>query len=223
VLGALARALRLSEAERGHLFRLAGQAPPTSGRISTHLTPGVQRLLDQLEGTPVGVFDAAWNLIAWNRLWAALQGDPSVLSARDRNVLLRHFIGRHEPGAAPGRVTHTAEQEARFEASAVADLRAMTARYPADPKLRALVAELRAASARFVELWQARSVGEYTSDVKTVHHPEAGAIALDCDMLTVVGSDVRLVAYTAAPGSESAEKLRLLAVIGTQEMTTGTP
>jgi transcriptional regulator with XRE-family HTH domain len=59
VLGALGRALRLSREEQDHLFRLAGQAPPRPGHIAGQLTPGVQRLLDQLTGVPVSVNDAA--------------------------------------------------------------------------------------------------------------------------------------------------------------------
>ena len=112
VLAALARALRLSSAERHHLFLLAGQ-PLTAGHMPTHLTPGVQRLLDQLDGTPVAVYDAAWTLLAWNHLWGALLGDPSMLRGRDRNVLWRHFTGER------GRISHTAEGNATFEASAV--------------------------------------------------------------------------------------------------------
>lgn len=213
VLAALARALRLSEVERRHLFRLAGQPLPAAGHITASLTPGVQRLLDQLEGTAVGVYDAAWNLVAWNPMWAALMGDPSALRGRDRNVLWRHFTG----GA--GRVTHTPEQEAVFEASAAADLRLATARYPKDMSLRRLIADLRAASTRFAALWDARAVGNHDADHKTIQHPDIGPITLDCDVLTVHGSDLRIVAYTAAPGSAAADKLKLLAVIGTQTMT----
>lgn len=213
VLAALARALRLSEAERQYLFTLAGQPLPATGHIRSSLTPGVQRLLDQLDGTAVSVYDAAWTLIAWNPLWAALMGDPSGLRGRDRNLLWRHFTGL------PGRVTHTPRQQAAFEASAVADLRSMTARYPKDPSLRPLVADLRAASARFAELWDAAAVGIHEADRKTIHHPDIGTLTLDCDVLTVQGSDLRIVAYTAAPGSDAADRLKLLSVIGTQDMT----
>jgi transcriptional regulator with XRE-family HTH domain len=212
VLTALARALRLSNAERQHLFLLAGLSAPTAGHMPTHLTPGVQRLLDQLDGTPVAVYDAAWTLLAWNHLWAAMLGDPSTLRGRDRNVLWRHFTGQR------GRISHTAEGNAAFEASAVRDLRSATARYPDDGNLRQLVADLRAASTRFAHLWDTRAVGTHEADRKTVHHPEVGALTLDCDVLTAVGSDLRIVAYTAPPGSEAADKLRLLAVIGTQAM-----
>jgi len=171
----------------------------------------VQRLLDQLE-VAVGCYDPAWNLIAWNPLWAALMGDPSERRGRDRNLLWRHFTGQ------PGRVTHSPEQEAAFEASAVADLRSATARYPQDAGLRRLVADLCAASSRFAALWKARAVGVHQADHKTIEHPAVGPVTLDCDVLTVPGSDLRIVAYTAPPASDAADQLKLLAVIGTQAM-----
>jgi transcriptional regulator with XRE-family HTH domain len=211
VLTALARALRLTGAEREHLFVLAGQPLPGPGIMPTHLTPGLQRLLDQLSGIPVCVNDAGWTLLAWNPLWAALVGDPSGKHGRDRNVLWQHFTG------VPGRVTHTPEDEPRFEASAVADLRAAAARYPRDTGLQDLVADLRTASPRFAQLWDGRDVGIHERDRKTVHHPELGPITVDCDVLAAVGSDLRVVAFTAAPGSEDADKLRLLSVLGTQD------
>ena len=211
VLTALARALRLTGAEREHLFVLAGQPEPGPGIMPAHLTPGLQRLLDQLSGTPVSVYDAGWTLLAWNPLWAALVGDPAGSRGRDRNVLWRHFTG------AAGRITHTPEDEPRFEASAVADLRAASARYPQDTGLRDLVAGLRAASPRFAQLWDGRDVGTHERDRKTVHHPELGPVTVDCDVLTTVGSDLRVVAFTAPPGSQDADKLRLLAVLGTQD------
>ncbi|MGA2829429.1 MAG: helix-turn-helix transcriptional regulator, partial [Streptosporangiaceae bacterium] len=187
VLTALARALRLTDDERQHLFRLAGQAWPEPGRIAANLTPSVQRLLDQLEGVPVGVSDAAWNLIAWNRLWAALLGDASSAPGRDRNVPWRHFTG------APNRVQHEAAELASFEASMVADLRSATGRYPEDGGLRSLITDLRAASARFAELWDTGAVGTHEAARKTIRHPDVGPVTVDCDVLTVHGSDLRIV------------------------------
>jgi transcriptional regulator with XRE-family HTH domain len=212
VLAALGRALRLSREEQDHLFRLAGQAPPRSGHITAQVTPSVQRLLDQLTGTPVSVNDAAWNLLAWNPLWAALIGDPSAKTGRNRNVLWSHFTGQH------ARVVRTPEDEARFEESAVADLRSATARYPDDDGLQQLVTDLQAASPRFATLWKSRIVGTHRDSHKTFDHPEAGLVTVDCDVLTVDGSDLRIIAYTAPAGSEAAEKLRLLSVIGVQAL-----
>jgi transcriptional regulator with XRE-family HTH domain len=63
VVEALARALRLAGTERAHLFRLAGLAPPGPDTVPAHITPGVQRLLDRMTGTPVAVYDASWTLL----------------------------------------------------------------------------------------------------------------------------------------------------------------
>jgi transcriptional regulator with XRE-family HTH domain len=215
VLSALARALRLSAAEREHLYLLAGQPAPGPGQVSAHIPSGVRRLLDQLDGAPLSVYDAAWNLILWNPLWAALFGDASGLRGRERNIVWRHFAGLPSP------VSHTPEQEARFEAAVVADLRAATARYPADAGLRSLVKDLRGVSTHFAGLWDTGAVGVHETHTKTVHHPDAGTLTLDCDVLTAPGSDLRIVAYTAASGSDAAGRLKLLNVIGTQAMTEG--
>ena len=211
VLASLARALRLSDAERDHLFLLGGQPAPGPGLVPSHLTPGLQRLLDQLTGTPVSVYDAAWTLLAWNPLWAALVGEPAAQPGRDRNVLWRHFTG------SGSRVRHTPEDEARFEASAVADLRAAAARYPADAGLRHLIADLGAASPRFAALWDQRAVGHHDRDRKTVHHPGLGPVTVDCDVLTVAGSDLRVVAYTGA-GQRGGREAAAAAVLGTQDL-----
>jgi len=213
VLSALARALRLSAAEREYLYLLAGQPAPGPGQLSAHIPPGVRRLLDQLDGSPLSVHDAAWNLMLWNPLWAALFGDASALRGRERNIVWRHFAGL------PSRVSHTPEQEARFEAAVVADLGAATARYPADADLHSLIKDLRDISTDFTRLWDTGIVGIHESDTKTIQHPDIGTLTFDCDVLVTPGNDLRIVAYTAATGSEAADWLNLLNVIGTEAMT----
>lgn len=216
VLHAISRGLRLSADESAHLFALArrpGAALVQPGHVSARLTPGVQRLLDRLDDVPVAVSDAAWTVIAWNPLWAALMGDLSAARGRDRNTLWRHFTGQRS------RVVYDDAQLAGFESSAVADLRAATARYPADDGLRRLVADLRRASPAFTRLWETHDVATHDAGHKTIDHPEVGRLTLDCDALTVHGSNVRVVAYTAEPGSVAAGKLALLRVIGTQRLT----
>ncbi len=212
VLSALARALRLSTAERDHLYLLAGQPVPGPKQVSDHIPPGVRRLLDQLDGVPLSVYDAAWNLILWNPLWVALFGEVASLRGRERNVVWRHFAGL------PGRVIHTPDEEAAFEAALVSDLRAATVLYPADTGVRSLVEDLRSISTDFTALWDTGAVGVHEMHTKTVHHPDIGTLALDCDVLAALGSDLRIVAYTAAPGSEAADRLKLLDVVGTQTM-----
>jgi transcriptional regulator with XRE-family HTH domain len=213
VVSSLAQALRLGDEERDHLCRLAGQAPPTADRIARHLTPGVQHLLDRLSDVPVTVLDASWELIAWNSLAAALLGEPSARPGRDRNLLWRYFTGSR------GRVVRSAEEAAAFEVEAVADLHAAVGRYPAEPLLRSLVADLCAASERFASLWDARPVATLSSSAKSFEHPEVGRITLDCDVLRAQGSDLRIIVYTARPGSPDADALALIGVIGLQAMT----
>lgn len=80
VVEALARSLRLSDAERNILFQLAGLAAPGPGLIPTRITPSVQRLLDRLAGVPLVVYDAAWNLVVANAPYDALMGETSALT-----------------------------------------------------------------------------------------------------------------------------------------------
>jgi transcriptional regulator with XRE-family HTH domain len=93
VLAALARALRLTEAERAHLFRLAGQLVPDERRIHDTLPRSVRRLVEQLSASPAAVYDVRWNPIAWNPMWAAAIGDPLKRPERERNMAWRYFTG----------------------------------------------------------------------------------------------------------------------------------
>jgi transcriptional regulator with XRE-family HTH domain len=199
VLAPLARALRLSEDERAHLFRVAGQALPAPGEIDRRITPGIQRVLDRLADVPVLVTDAAWEVIAMNPPAIALLGH------RRDNVLRRHFSGQKS------RILRTPEEVAAMEEGWVGDLHRAAGRYANDGPLRALIEELRRVSPRFEELWQQRPVAHHVADRKTIEHPDIGRITVDCDVLTVAGSDLRLVVYTAPPGSDDARALALLA------------
>jgi transcriptional regulator with XRE-family HTH domain len=210
VLAALARTLRLTDDERAHLFRVAGHAEPRAGRMGRHLTPGVQRVLDRLADVPVLVIDASWQAVACNALADALLGDLSGGPPRERNLAWRQFLGL------PSRIVRTADEAAAVEAEIVAGLHEAAGRYPDDEQLSALIEDLRAASPRFDSLWARRPVGARIAGRKTVEHPEIGRITLDCDVLTVAGSDLRLVVYTAAPGSADANALTLLATVGLQ-------
>jgi len=212
VVEALTRALRLSGDERAHLYRLAGLVSPGPETVPGYVTPSVQRLLDRLVGNPVGVYDAAWTLLVANPPYAALMGDPSGWRGFERNGVWRNLVG---PGS---RVRHTPESRQAVELVQVSDLRETAARYPADQRLRTLIAELRANSARFAELWDAGTVGRHEAGRKTVDHPQVGPLTLDCDVLSVAGSDLRIMIYTAEPGTEDAERLALLTVLGTQSL-----
>ncbi|MFI6937537.1 helix-turn-helix transcriptional regulator [Streptomyces sp. NPDC050287] len=209
VVGALARALRLTQDERAHLFRLAGLVPPGPGTVPQHITPGVHRMLDRLTGTPVAVFDAAWTQLLANPLYTALMGE---WHGDDLNAVWRNFVNPRS------RVRHTPESRGALQVAHVADLRRTAGRYPDDPNLKSLIAELRCRSAEFDALWESGAVGEHQAARKTIDHPQVGALTLDCDVLSVAGSDLRIMVYTAQPGTEDANRLALLNVIGTQSL-----
>jgi PAS domain-containing protein len=173
----------------------------------------VQRVLDRLADVPVVVLDPSWEIVAANALAQALTGVDPTSAPRERNIAWRLFTG------GGSRFDHTDEERSALEEEAVADLHDATGRYPDDPSLRELVADLRAGSARFAELWERRPVARRSSDRKSIVHPEVGRVTLDCDMLTVMGSDLRLIVYTAAPGSPDADALALLGAIGTQSFS----
>jgi hypothetical protein len=214
VVEALARALRLSDAERELLFRLAGQAVPGRDIVPARITPSVQRLLDRLSHTPVAVHDAACNLIVANQPYDALMGQTTSWRGFERNGVWRNLVG---PGS---RTVHTPEEQARFESLLVADLRMTAARYPADRELKRLIAELTSHSPRFAELWESGEIGspQDQSRHKIIDHPDVGLIALDCDALIVAGDDLRITVYTAEPGTQDAERLALAIVLGTQAL-----
>jgi hypothetical protein len=98
-----------------------------------------------------------------------------------------------------------------FAEIAVAQLRAAAARYPRDHGLAGLLAELRAGSSEFTEIWDSRPVRAPGHRTKTMSHPQAGPLRVHCDVLTVPEDDQQVVFITANPGSPSARALRHLA------------
>ena len=211
VAAALARALQLSDTERAHLFEISGLLPPGPGEVPSHIPPGVQRLVARLGEAPVAVFTGAWDLLTFSPLWAALLGEPVPPAKGRPNVLLSHFAGR-TLGSSGIRIIRPAGGREMFEASLVSDLRRAYGRYPQDRRVQELVADLTASSGRFRELWDSGTVSEHQSEVKLVQNAVVGDVELDCDIFTVTGTDLRIVAYTAAGGSEAAGKLDFLRV-----------
>lgn len=165
--------------------------------------------MDRLVDLPVMLLNARGDVIAWNPMAAGLLGDLSALPAGQRNLVWLRFVG-----GGGGRLVADAEERARLDRAAVADLRSAAARYPRDRRLHALVRELQARSPEFARLWDLRSIGDRHSDHKRFVHPELGPIELDCDVLAVPGDDQVLIVYSAPPGSPDADALALLRVLG---------
>lgn len=214
VVQSLARALRLDDEEAAALALAAGLAAPTT-TVLRQVAPSVRRLVDRMRDLPVAVYAADWTLLEWNPLWAALLGDPAALRERERNLVRREFV------IGDTRTVKSAEETAGFRDALVADLRQAAVEHPDDVPLAALVEDLLATSPAFAERWRTGAVGRHRSSRKRIEHPGLGALEVDCDVLEVPGVAVRIVAYSAEPGSESAERLELLRVVGTEAFHAG--
>ncbi|MCX5384882.1 helix-turn-helix transcriptional regulator [Streptomyces sp. NBC_00083] len=201
ILDALARALRLTRAERSHLFRLAGTGEPPGTSAVRRVRPHVARMLERLPETGAVVTDAAYDVVACNPLARALLcADPGE---GPTNLARRRFLAR-------GRVYESSGSE-EFGHIAVARLRRAADRYPQDARLAALLAELHAGSEEFRQIWETRPVHAPGHRTKTLEHPQAGALRLNCDVLLVPEDDQEVVLLTADPGSRAARGLRGLA------------
>jgi len=211
ILAGLARALRLSDAERDHLHHLAG-VPPTPPGPSREVRPSILDLIARLPTAAATVISAGFEVIAWNDLAAALMEDFSAVPRRDRNLLRRVFLGPHPDG----RRLYGVSDADEFASNATQRLRAVAARYPHDPEIAELIRDLHRGSARFRALWDAHEVEATPTLCKTFQHPLVGPVTVNCDVLDISDRDQRVVIYTAVPGSPSEEALRLLTVIGTQ-------
>ncbi|MEU1369185.1 helix-turn-helix transcriptional regulator [Streptomyces sp. NPDC005803] len=212
VLAGIAGALRLTDAESDHLHILAGTAPTRTGVHRRDVRPSILALLERLPQTAAFVTSAAFEVLAWNDLAAALMEDFAGLAPKDRNLARRAFLG-----AARGEVPlYGVSDAAEFRHHVVAGLRSTLARYPADPTVRELVDELCAASPEFARLWARHDVQAAPMLTKTFRHPAVGEITVDCDTLTLTDRGQNLVLYSAPPGSPGADALALLSVLGAE-------
>ncbi|HEY2671031.1 MAG TPA: helix-turn-helix transcriptional regulator [Rugosimonospora sp.] len=200
ILDALTGALRLSPAERVHLFRLAGTNPtPPAGPVR-RVRPYVVNLLRRIPEAAAVVTDATYDVIAFNPLADALLGNL----AQEPNLARRRFLGL-------GYESSSAEE---FGHIAVARLRAAADRYPRDEPLTRLLAQLHATSHEFTEIWDTNPVRAPGHRTKTITHPRLGPLRLNCDVLTIPDDDQQVVFLTADPGTTTARAVRELVKAG---------
>lgn len=202
VVASLARALQLSATEKAHLHQLAGLAMASGAKVPEDLTPGVRRMVDRLADTPAAVFTATWTFLYGNAAWDAVFESILKETSKHPNLVWRMFLGGPSP------VMRSREQEHAFAAGLVADLRGAAGRYPGDVGLQVLIDELLERSERFANLWKGAHVAPHWAKSKTLSS-RVGPLQLECDVLSTEG-DLRLVLYTAEPGSEAEHRLNQL-------------
>ncbi|WP_328491743.1 helix-turn-helix transcriptional regulator [Streptomyces sp. NBC_00414] len=214
LLVALARALRLSDDERDHLFHLAGHRPPPADGVARLARAGLIRMLDLLGDTPALVLSDLGEVLAQNRAALLLSGGHTDHTGDRRYVVYRWFT---DPAA---RAVCPPEEREHHARQLVADLRAAAGRRSGDPTVTGLVDRLQAASPDFRKLWAEHEVAVRRADRKTFQHPRVGRLQMDCETLVTPDQGQQLLVLTPA-NAEARERLDLLLVLGSQEFPTG--
>ena len=206
VLDAIARTLRLDEAEREYLFDLARAAGPARTRRSPALVvrPEVQQVLDAMTDAPAWVRNGRHDILAANRMGRALYLPVFEDPRRPVNTTRFTYLN-----PAAREFWRDYDQVAN---DAAAMLRLEAGRNPHDPQLIRLVGELSTQSELFRERWASRDVVFHRSGLKRLHHPVVGDLDLNYQSMELP-SEPGLVmnVYTAPEGSPTADALRMLA------------
>jgi transcriptional regulator with XRE-family HTH domain len=215
MLGAIARALRLTLEERDHLFLLAGHGTPPRTTRACHVDPGMLRILDRLHDTPAMLLNRCGEVLAQTPAHVAFAGELTNFDGMERSEIYRWFVHPETRSlyAEPELTTHSKLLVSMLRTVATID----------GPKSysASLVKALQKLSPEFVAIWDAHEVVVAHSRTKRFRHPAVGDLELYCELIDNRDEQQTLIVFTAEPGSESAEKLRLLSVLGSQAMNSG--
>jgi transcriptional regulator with XRE-family HTH domain len=201
VIEAIAQSLKLDRAEREHLFRLA-EVTPTRSQPDSSLPAELQGILDALDPLPASVTSARYDLLVWNEAYRALFPGVVTTSSRRVNSMWCAFT---IPECCNPFVNRDVELPRM-----VAILRAGYGRHVGEPEWESFLADLRAASPVFEELWARQQVAAPGSLEKTFRHQAVGEIRMTTTSLHVVAApDARIVVYTPRD-AESRERVAWL-------------
>jgi transcriptional regulator with XRE-family HTH domain len=202
VLEAIARALRLTPAERGHLILLGRgeQAAPTCKAPSERVSSSLRRLIENLGTSPAFVLGRRWDYLAWNRAACALFGDFESVPKGQRNHLWMQFMD-------PARREMFPDWE-RGIRLAVAKFRADSARHLGDPSFEELIEALRQASPEFCKAWKRHEVARSGEGRKELVHPAAGRLVFEHAVFNPQEApEQRLILYTPLPELDTQAKM----------------
>jgi hypothetical protein len=197
----LARALRLSEAERAHLFTLAQRRPPP---LVTPTSPPkalekVQAILDAI-GSPAYARNSRFDVLAWNEANTRMFGDLTAIPADERNIIRRMFSYRHYR-----RTILNWEADAR---GLVAKFRLNYGQAAGATAFSSLVQEMIADSDDFRRMWAEHAVSDLGEGVTVYKSARHGTLVFQHSTLMPEAlPELRVVVYLAArepPATEEA-------------------
>ncbi|XVV15719.1 helix-turn-helix transcriptional regulator [Actinoplanes sp. CA-131856] len=210
VLEAIARALRLDDAERAHLMHLAQEAngsgallrPSRRPRQAT-VRPSLQWSLDTINA-PAIVVNHRSDLIAANHLGRAMHSDLYADTSAPPNFARFTFLDSAARRFYP--------DWALFADMTVANLRTAAGVDPHDKSMHDLVGELSTRSDEFRRRWGSHNVRLHGTGVKHFHHHVVGDLDLAYETMALVADPtLRMTIYAAEPDSPTAHALTLLA------------
>jgi transcriptional regulator with XRE-family HTH domain len=201
VFDAIARALRLTPAERAHLILLGrGEEAPACKPPRERVSPTVRRLIQNLGPNPAMVIGRRWDYLAWNRAACALFGDFGKLPLEARNHLWQMFMNPIRREMLPDWQATARLTTARF--------RADSARHLGDPSFEELIQALRQSSPEFCKAWKRHEVARAGEGRKVINHPIAGTLEFEHAVFyPVEASEQRLTLYSPIPDTDTAEKV----------------
>ena len=193
VLEALARALRLTPAERTHVVLLGrGEEPPPLKAPAERVSPTLRRLVENLGPSPAFVLGRRWDYLAWNRAATALFGDFGSVPRAARNHLWLTFMD-------PARRELFTDWE-QGSRTVVAKFRADSARHLGDPAFEELIHALRQSSPEFCAYWKRHEVIESGEGRKRLRHPVEGTMVFEHAVFhPAEAPEQRLILYTPVP------------------------
>lgn len=218
VLDALAKALRLDDAERAHLFDLAHVATPVArpprkrSRKTWTAHPSLQWMLDAVTAGPAFVRNGRMDLLATNALARAFYKDTFDMPGQPPNIARFTFLDERAYAFYP-------DWEV-FADVTVAILRTEAGRDPHNKELHDLIGELSTRSTEFRRRWGAHNVRHHGTGFKTFRHDVVGEMTLAYEGMQMESEPgMTITIYTAEPGTASAERMQLLASWAASEHT----
>ncbi|NMO04091.1 helix-turn-helix domain-containing protein [Gordonia sp. TBRC 11910] len=209
MIAAIAQGLHLTRDERDHLYRLAGHQPPSRAGDSEFISPGMMRIFDRLtDDTAAEIVSELGETLRQTRLSVALMGDMSQYVGASRSIGYRWFTDPHT------RERYPIEDHEFYSRMYASGLRTVLAQRGPDSRAAELADLLTTQSPEFAEVWEKHEVGIVPRQQKRLLHPGVGPLDLHCQILLDPEQSNTLLVYTAVPGSESYQRLALLAAVG---------
>jgi transcriptional regulator with XRE-family HTH domain len=205
VLEALARALRLTPAERSHLILLGrGEHAKPCKAPAEEVSPTVRRLVENIGPGPAYLLGRRWDYVAWNRSFEVVFSWEPGAEPLSRNHVWLWFMD-------PSRRTLCSGDWATSARLLVAKFRADSAKNIGDPAFEELISALNSSSPEFRKLWKRHEVAGSGDGRKELTHPTAGELVFDHVVFQYgEAGEQRLILYSPTCEHETPEKLAQL-------------